>query len=122
MCCCRHTCNKRLRGSQMLCPRNSHIELLRNESYFSRSPGNRDSGLIELRAHIVLNCSLKAGLKFNLTASYMVVLFFCTDTLKYSPLCNTARIREFQKWYIHEHITKTRYNIRKRPTRCNCVG
>jgi len=95
----------------MLCPRNSHIEQLRNEPYFSRSPGNRDSGLIEFGAHIVLDCSLEAGLNFNLTASYVVVLFSSTDTLKCSPLFNTVRIREFQKWYIHEYITETRYNL-----------
>ena len=93
----------------MLCPRNSHTEQLRNESYFSRSPRNRDSGLIEFCGQIVLDCSLKAGLNFNLTASYIVALFFYTDTLKCSPLCNTVRIREFQKWYFQEYITETRY-------------
>jgi hypothetical protein len=109
LCCQRDACNKRLRDSQMFGQRNSHIEQLRNESYFSRSPGNRNSGLIEFGPHIVLDCTLKTGLNFNLTASYMVVLFFCTDTLKFSPLCNTVRIREFQKWYIHEYITETQY-------------
>jgi len=57
----------------------------------------------------VLGCSLKAGLDFNLTASYLVVLFVCTDALKYCPLCNTVRILEFQKWYIRKYITETRY-------------
>jgi hypothetical protein len=91
----------------MLCPPKSHIEQLRNEPCFSRSAGNRNSGLIEFGVHIVLVYSLKADLNFNLTASRMVILLFCTDTLKYSPLCITVRIREFHKWYIHEYITET---------------
>jgi len=110
MCCWRDTCNKRLRCFLMLCPRNSHTEQLRNESYFSRSPRNRDSGLIEFGGHIVLDFCLKAGLIFNSTASYMVVLFFYTDALKCNILCNTVRIREFQKPYIHEYINETRYS------------